>query len=203
MYRADYSNYGSYTIKNEIAKQVQELPNDLKELREIFEDSYSNNLGGMFDKVLKNEEYQEDSTELQYRYTVELGWHTPLEILFEAIGISPNLEGQLKDSSRYRSIIGAMLSAKNGVPIGFKFNKLIQVAQLVLESYPEFYTIFLGICSCYGHRHLLDEQDKSGKLAIKAKEREYKTEILDHTFSEIIEFLCPKLNGRLGRVEHS
>ena len=38
MYRSEYSSYDSYAIKKEIAKQLQELPNDLNELREIFED---------------------------------------------------------------------------------------------------------------------------------------------------------------------
>ena len=199
MYRTDYSNYDSYTIKREIAQQVQQLPNDLNELREIFEDQYKNNLKNMFDRVSRNEDYQEGSSELQYRYLVKVGWHTPFEILFEAMGMCTNTEfkGRVVDSMHYESIIGAMLTAKYGTPIGFGFDKLLQVAQLVLESYPHFYNIFISICHYYGNYEALVEQDNKGNLRKKAAKRKDKTEEVNHNFSEIIEFLCPKLNGRL------
>ena len=199
MYRSEYSSYDSYAIKKEIAKQLQELPNDLNELREIFEDQYKNNLKNMFDRVLRNEDYQENSTELQYRYIVKVGWHTPFEILFEAMGMdtTTEFEGRIVDAMHYESIIGAMLTAKYGTPIGFRFEKLLQVAQLVLESYPHFYNIFISICHYYGNYEALVDQDKKGNLRKKEIERKDKIEKINHNFSEIIEFLCPKLNGRL------
>lgn len=199
MYRIDYSNYDSYTIKQEVAKQVQQLPNDLNELREIFEDQYKNNSENMYDRVFRNEDYCEDSSELQHRYFVKLGWHTPFEILFEAMGfdINTKFEGRVVDAMHYESIIGAMLTAKYGTPIGFGFDKLLQVAQLVLESYPHFYNIFISICHYYGNYDALVDQDNKGNLRRKAVKRKDKTKEVNHNFSEIVEFLCPKLNGRL------
>lgn len=203
MYRIDYSSYDkyadTYAVRNEVAEKVKALPNDLNGLRIIFEDSYKNHLSDMFDRALRKKGDADDDSNLQYSYVIKIGWHTPFEILFEAMGmgISTGFKGNEVDAMHYESIIGAMLTAKYGKPIGFRLDKLLQVAQLMLESYPNFYNIFISVCYYYGHYEALIAQDKKGNLRKKQIERKAKIEEINHNFSEIIEFLCPKLNGRL------
>ena len=198
MYRYKDCKYGEYKTEHEAKQLYLALPEDIDVIRQSFEDLFrSQSEDSMYDISYENEKYEEGKSE-EYKYIVKIGWHTPFELFFEATNIYPSTDTDRSyDRVQYRSIIGSMLSAKYGEPIGFKFTKLIQVGQNVIEYYPEFYGIFKSICYYYGNLNLLREQDKNRKLANKEKNYESKISVPEHSFNKIIEFLCPKLNGRL------
>lgn len=196
MFRYKDSKYGEYKTESEAHQLFLDLPEDIDMIRQIFEDSFKNQPEEMmFDRLVENEKYK-DIESNEDKYFVKIGWHTPFELFFQATSMQPDME-KMRDRARYKSIIGSILSAKHGTPISFKFTKLVQVAQNVIEYYPEFYSIFKSVCYYYDTLDLLKEQDKNGKLTSKEKEYASKINSTDYTLNNIIEFLCPKLNGRL------
>ncbi|WP_230657379.1 DUF7829 domain-containing protein [Psychrobacter sp. I-STPA10] len=197
MYRYGDNVYNDYSSADAVSTLYRQLPENFDELRELFEQSIKNNLNGMFDRLIANDEFTESETNKVNKYNMSIGWHSPFELFFEATSMVPKKEELRIPSEKYQSIICSMLSAKYGEPIGLKYTKLIQVAHNIIDYYPGFYNIFKSICYYYGHYNKLKEQDKNNKLDYKEQIHKNKINIPDHTLNKIIEFLCPKLNGRL------
>ena len=195
MYRFENNKYLS---SDNLEDLYLALPEDVNKLRELFELGIKNDINGMFDKTISNEESQNtDDVSAISLPTIKIGWHSPFELFFEATSLAPKADDLTLDKEKYQSLISSILSAKYGVPIGNKYTKLIEVAHNVVSHYPQFYNIFKSICYYYGHYNVLKAQDKKGKLLKKEEFHKNKINIPDPTLNKIIEFLCPALNGRL------
>ena len=200
MYRYKKNKYCEYLSSDILKDLYLDLPEDFDSLRELFELSVVNNIDKMFDRIIDEEKEKENIDDIS-QYNIEIGWHSPFELFFEAISILPDEDKMTFDKEKYQSIICSMLSAKHGEPIGIKYKKLIEVAHNIVSHYPRFYGVFKSICFYYGHYDVLKEQDKEGKLLKKELLHKNKINIPDHTLNGIIEFLCPLLNGRLLYVQ--
>lgn len=69
----------------------------------------------------------------------------------------------------FHSAVSAILSAKNGRPIGYGFQKLIQVAHHLADNYPENLLYFGYALEKYGHKVTIEIEDKSGKWENRAR----------------------------------
>jgi hypothetical protein len=76
-------------------------------------------------------------------------------------------------NDRYdRAIMGLMngiLSAKEGIPIGWDFKHLVEVAHRICDGYPEHVLTMGYAIRVYGRETLISAQDKSGKWAKRAR----------------------------------
>lgn len=62
-------------------------------------------------------------------------------------------------------LMNGMLSAKEGIPIGWDFKHLVEVAHRICDGYPEHVLTMGYAIRVYGRETLISEQDKSGKWA--------------------------------------
>lgn len=204
MYRYKDCKYNEYKTEHEAKRLYLALPEDIDMLREKFETlfiSEPNPTVKMFDRRVDNEKYVE-ADGAEHKYLVEIGWHTPFELFFEATGMIPDREELIFiNKDKYVALISSMLSAKYGKAIGLNYDKLIQFAHNLIDHYPGFYNIFKSICFYYGHYETLMSQDGNGKLKKKEKMHKLRISKPNHGFNKIFEFLCPKLNGRLLYAE--
>ncbi|MDC5324098.1 hypothetical protein NRA33_15615 [Acinetobacter baumannii] len=153
-----------------------EIPDDLNELRDLFEYGWVNG-------------------DTDYSWFWQ--WHSSFDEKFELYEIKT---GSFGDG--YIILIKAILSAKYGKPIGYKFSKLLQVAHVLLEHHPEFWKHFLLVVKHYGHMDLLKSQDIKGKLFSKTKKISTQDFKPDHSYNSLIEFLCPIFQGKLFLWEY-
>lgn len=100
---------------------------------------------------------------------------------------------------RYQSIIYILLSAKHGKVIGFGHKHLIQVAHLAYDQYKRILWYFGKLLNFFGHKRVLDLEDKTGKwkrrtVEIRTKMKENDPEYLrDPQYESIFEFLFPMI----------
>lgn len=153
-----------------------EIPDNFNKLRDLFEYGWENG-------------------DTDYGWFWQ--WHSSFEEKFELYEIKT---GSFGDG--YIVLIKAILSAKYGKPIGYKFSKLLQVAHVLLEHHPEFWKHFLLVVKYYGHMDLLKSQDIKGKLFSKTKKISAENFDSDHSYNSLIEFLCPIFEGRLFLWEY-
>lgn len=153
-----------------------EIPDDFNELRDLFEYGW---VHGDTD------------------YSWFWQWHSSFDEKFKLYEIKT---GSFGDG--YIILIKAILSAKYGKPIGYKFSKLLQVAHVLLEHHPEFWKHFLLVVKYYGHMDLLKSQDIKGKLFSKTKKISAEDFKPDHAYNPLIEFLCPIFQGKLFLWEY-
>ena len=71
---------------------------------------------------------------------------------------------------RYQSTIFILLSAKNGKVIGFGHEHLIQVAHLAFDQYKKILWYFGIVLNFFGHRRMLETEDKTGKWKSRKNE---------------------------------
>lgn len=64
---------------------------------------------------------------------------------------------------KFEAMLSTLFSAREGHPVGYKFNKLIQVAHQAAESYPWLLVPFGHVVNINGHSDLLATQDSKGK----------------------------------------
>lgn len=92
-----------------------------------------------------------------------------------------------------------MLSAKHGVPIGYGYEKLIEVAHVAFTSYKNYLLQFGWALNTYGRQALLDSQDHTGRWRGRRKLiREAMREGLPeyqafNDFDRLISFLLPEV----------
>lgn len=104
------------------------------------------------------------------------------------------------DSRPFAGVISMMLSAKYGVPIGYRYQTLIEVTNVAFNSYKKYLYLFGWALKIYGHETTLEKQDVKGtwlkrrnviRSAMKKHEAEYER---DTAFDALIIFLLTKLN---------
>ena len=150
-----------------------------EDLREAFERFWYD-----FNKAL-----QKYTTDLDARYA-------DLYQAFKEIGV------KIPDSHndrRYQSTIYMLLSARYGKVIGFHHEHLIQVAHLAYDRYKNILWYFGKVLNFFGHKRVLDQQDKTGKwksrtVEIRTKMLENDSEYLrDLQYEPIFKFLFPMI----------
>jgi hypothetical protein len=72
--------------------------------------------------------------------------------------------------SGFRSLVHGVLSAMHGKPVGWQFNKLVEVAHFLAQGHPESLLVFGFALKLSGHDALLKSQDTSGKWRRKREE---------------------------------
>lgn len=99
--------------------------------------------------------------------------------------------------TRMYSLDTIVLSAKNGTPIGYRYDNLLPIENSVLDRKPEFWQHFYGIICLHGHKTSLKR--KSKRKEELTQEKRDKAELLAplHDYNKFIEFLCPLMEGRL------
>lgn len=103
------------------------------------------------------------------------------------------------DSRPFGGVISIMLSAKNGVPVGYRQQTLIEVTNVAFNSYKKFLYLFGWALILYGHNATLEKQDAKGtwekrrriiREAMVSHDENYRRDI---SFDSIIYFLLPRL----------
>jgi hypothetical protein len=69
--------------------------------------------------------------------------------------------------SAFQALMHGLLSAQKGVPVGWRFKGLIEVAHHLAEDYPQHLLAFAYALEHYGNKVILEFQDTSGKWKIK------------------------------------
>jgi hypothetical protein len=108
--------------------------------------------------------------------------------------------------SHFRTAVSALLSAKEGVPVGFAYKKLVEVAHCLAENHTHLLRHFGWALSAYGTQTLLDAQDQSGRW--KEKRRRIRSAMQMHdpayepddAWSDVLQFLFPAIAGKLSRL---
>ncbi|MRR58335.1 MAG: hypothetical protein EG824_09010 [Deltaproteobacteria bacterium] len=100
---------------------------------------------------------------------------------------------------RYQSTIYILLSAKCGKVIGFNHEHLIQVAHLAYDRYKKILWYFGKVLNFFGHKRVLDLEDKTGKW--KSRATEIRTMMMekdpkylrDPQYESVFKFLFPMI----------
>lgn len=112
------------------------------------------------------------------------------------------LDVEIPDSHhdrRYQNTIYILLSAKYGKVIGFNYEQLIQVAHLAYDRYKKILWYFGMVLNFFGHKQVLDLEDKTGKwknrtAEIRSRMKEKDPEYLrDPLYETIFKFLFPMI----------
>jgi hypothetical protein len=113
------------------------------------------------------------------------------------------LVGDFDADAHLRNIVCGVLSARQGRPIGYRFEKLIQVAHHLADSFPEGLIPFGLALRATAHNSLLREQDKYGHWARKAAKLRtaYRdgdpAYVLNDALRRVLVFLFPEIADKL------
>ncbi|MDQ9022029.1 hypothetical protein RFI02_13050 [Acinetobacter sichuanensis] len=113
-----------------------------------------------------------------------------LEKFLNIIGIE--LTGQ-----KFHSLTKIILSAQEGRVLYYDYLSFKPLAHFVLDRMPEFWTHFRLVLKTYQHQHLIQEVLADAKIQKKLKDKASEIDHPNHQYNEYIEFLCPKLDGKL------
>lgn len=109
-------------------------------------------------------------------------------------------------AEEFRIAMSAVLSAKEGKPVGFAYDKLIQVAHLLAERHRRQLLPFGWALAAYGTKGVVDGQDRTKKwkdrtrgirAAIGGGDPNYR---LDDTWSDVLQFLFPEIAEKIRRA---
>lgn len=123
-----------------------------------------------------------------------------LRTIFKSYGLELP---EFYDSTPFNGVISIMLSAKHGHPIGYRYQKLIEVTNVAFNSYKNYLMLFGWALKVYGRMELLDSQDTKGtwsrrrtiiRDAMAAEEASYARKM---EYDELIFFLLPELPKKL------
>lgn len=98
---------------------------------------------------------------------------------------------------RINSLDKIILSAKYGKPFAYRYESLVPIENLVLNSKRNFWQHFYGIVGLYHHKESLERRDHAKRKLVEKKRAEAKEIEPIHSYNKFIEFLCPELNGRI------
>lgn len=106
-------------------------------------------------------------------------------------------------NSSFRAMVHGLLSAERGIPVGWQFSTLIEVAHHMAQGYPE-HILSLGYAlKLSGHDALVEQQDSTGKwkrrrervrLQIKAGDSSV---MPDTRWLPALSFLFPEIGARV------
>lgn len=106
------------------------------------------------------------------------------------------------NATQLRSIVFALLSAKEGVPVGYQYKKLIEISHHLAEHFPAALIAFGHALRIHGHFDTMKNQDISGKWDARAAKirHEFKAgtiPLLDSRLKKVVAFLFPDLSQKL------
>ena len=96
-----------------------------------------------------------------------LAWWDEIKDSLEQHGVS--VPDQPSGDGSFRTMIHAVLSAIHGAPVGWQFERLVQVAHQVAEDHPEHLLAFGCALEVSGNKNVLAQQDTTGKWARRRK----------------------------------
>lgn len=106
-------------------------------------------------------------------------------------------------TSPFQGAISIILSARYGRPVGYRFERLINVCNQAFDSYKPFLLPFGWTLGIFGQNELLNEQDKKGtwlkrrsliRAGLKNRDKAYRPDL---QFNRLFAFLVPELEERL------
>jgi len=131
-------------------------------------------------------------------------WHTRSKDWNELKGKFSSLDlflpGEHEIDQRFRNITCGVLSAFSGKPVGYGFEKLIQVAHHLADNYPEGLIPFGHALRLSGHWEILTSQDKACRWYSKAASHRAAVRIGDPSYRlsnellKLMRFLFPALS---------
>lgn len=68
----------------------------------------------------------------------------------------------------FRSMLGAIYSAREGKPVGWKFKKLVQIGHLLANNHPRLLLVFGYALEEYGRKAQLRREDSKGRWATRS-----------------------------------
>jgi hypothetical protein len=120
---------------------------------------------------------------------------------FEGRGISVPFE--YYETWNLQTVLNALLSAKAGRPIGWKYASIVQVAHLLEDKHKAILLIFGYALAAYGHRKKLETEDTTGRwnrkrASVREKIATYDPEFIpDGQWVDLIEFLFPGIGTKI------
>nr|WP_229256096.1 DUF6035 family protein [Duganella fentianensis] len=99
----------------------------------------------------------------------------------------------------YHILVSALYTAKHGKVIGWRFNRVVEVAHRIAGGHPQYLRIFRLALKVYGRTEQIRAEDKSGKWAermrksqdaLRSREPQYEH---DSQYDEAISILFPEL----------
>lgn len=115
--------------------------------------------------------------------------HKMISLFFDLIDI--------KYDNDFEMVAKAMICARKGEILYFKYKSFINVAHYVLDNIPNYWTHFRLILKVYKHFSLIEEILNDSKVKNKIVEKQSYINNPNHFYNVYIEFLCPELGGRL------
>lgn len=104
----------------------------------------------------------------------------------------------------FRAMVSALLSVSDGLPVGWKYSKLIQVGHLLAESHPRLLLAFGHAITVYGRSEQIAQEDVTGKWAerirpIRKAMREHNPSFIpDRDMLPLMAFLFPEVAKKVG-----
>jgi len=130
-----------------------------------------------------------------------------LRARFNASGIRVPAEFSL--AWRLETVINAVLSAKDGRPVGWKYKSLVEVAHLLENKYKDILIAFGYALKAFGHHEILSADDKSGKWknkqsSIRDHIKRYDPDYIpDDEWVGLVGFLFPDIREPLEKYAAS
>jgi len=101
------------------------------------------------------------------------------------------------EDDNFYMITKAILCARKGEVLYFRYNHFKNVAHYVLDNIPRYWTHFRLILKNYKHISLSNEILEDPKIQKKIEDKQSFIKDPNHLHNTYIEFLCPELDGRL------
>ncbi len=126
-----------------------------------------------------------------------------LRVRFNASGIRVPPEFPLV--WRLETVINAILSAKEGRPVGWQYKSIVEVAHLLENKYKNTLIAFGYALEAFGNRQKLEAEDKSGRwrhkqASIRQHIKDFHPEFVpDNDWADLVGFLFPEIRDRLKR----
>lgn len=116
-----------------------------------------------------------------------------------------HLAGEHGPDPTWRSVICAVLSAHAGHPVGYNFEKLVQVAHHLADRYPMGLVPFFQMLRVAGYATVISDQDKTGLWARKAEKARARVRggdpayAIDPQLGKLLTFLFPHISKPVPR----
>jgi hypothetical protein len=129
-----------------------------------------------------------------------------LRLRLVAAGIDEVPKHHKHGTEEFRTAVSALMSAKEGKPVGFAYDKLIQVAHLLADRHRRQLLSFGWALAAYGTKAVVEGQDRTRKwrdrsrgirAAIKDGDPDYR---MDDSWSDILQFLFPEIAEKSRRA---
>lgn len=124
---------------------------------------------------------------------------------YDLVAFCYHLDAPSDDVQVPMRMVWVVETARTGTPVGFGHSNILEVAHHLLHQHPELLIGFGYLLRAYGHHHLLEKLDRSGKWRrkvaeyrgrMRSDERFRMAEDQDRLFGFLSKGLCWKPDGR-------